>query len=183
MNKFSRITGSIAFWARVIAFLGTIPIMVFQKRIMESAYPDTPNATVFLFDEVFIRFIFLLIVALFLYKKNTNNKTRAIISLYFYLFVTILFSNPIATGISIFLSSRKGPEYLAAKSVILSASQSILYIFTLASNVCFYLSTGSLIASNDDGNQNIKIESDISEKSRTKLVLYSGFLGIFGIDR
>ena len=132
---------------------------------MESAYPDTPNVAVFLFDEVFIRFIFLLIVALFLYKKNTNN--------------LILFSNPIATGISIFLSSRKGPEYLAAKSVIHSASQSILYIFTLASNVCFYLSTGSLIASNDDGNQNIKIESDISEKSRTKLVLYSGFLGIF----
>jgi TM2 domain-containing membrane protein YozV len=181
MKKFSKITGLIAFWTRVIAFFITILVIIFQKQIIKIFHAPTLDVTVFLFDEVFIRCILLVIVGLFYYKKNTNNRNRAIISLYSYLLVTILFSNPVVSSISVMLTGMKNAEYIAAKSIIYSALQSISYIFTLASNVCFYLSTGTLIVFNDNDNQNNEI--DVSEKNRTKLVLYSGFLGIFGIDR
>lgn len=181
MNKFSKITGLIAFWARVIAFFITILVIIFQKQIIKIFHAPTLDVNVFLFDEVFIRCILLVIVGLFCYKKNTNNRNRAIISLYFYLIVTILFSNPVVSSISVMLTGMKSAEYIAAKSIIYSALQSISYIFTLASNVCFYLSTGTLIVL--DYNYNQDNEIDVSEKNRTKLVLYSGFLGIFGVDR
>lgn len=51
----------------------------------------------------------------------------------------------------------------------------------MISTVCFYLSTGTLIVLNDNETKELEIEA--SEKSRTKLILFSGFLGIFGIDR
>ena len=183
MNKFSKVTGLIAFWTRVAVFLGTIFIVVFQKTILNIFHAPELDVTVFPFDEIFIRFVLLLITGLFFYGKKTDNRERAIISLYFYLFVTILFSNPIVSSVSFMLEGMKGTGYIAAKSIISSAIQSILYIFTLAANVCFYLSAGTLIVLNDNGNQNKEIQTDVSEKSRTKLILFSGFLGVFGIDR
>lgn len=181
MNDFSKITGLIAFWTRVVVFVGTILILVFQKQIMKAFYSPTLDVTVFLFDEVFIRFVLLLIVGLFCFRKNMDNRTRAVISLYFYLFVTMLFSNPIVTSFSVMLTGTQGSEYLAAKSIVSSALQSILYVFVFAGNVCFYLSAGTSIFLN--GSRNEENENDASEKSRTKLVLLSGFLGMFGIDR
>lgn len=181
MNKFSKITGLIAFWTRVAAFLCTIFVIVFQKQIVNLFNNSTLNVTVFPFEEILIRFILLLIVGLFCYKRKTNNRNRAIITLYFFLFATILFSNPLVSTISAMLSGMKGSEYLAAKAILSSALQSVTYIFSLISTVCFYLSTGTLIVLND--NENIEVEIEASEKSRTKLVLFSGFLGIFGIDR
>ena len=181
MNKFSKITGLIAFWTRVIAFFTTILVIIFQKQIIKIFHERTFDITIFLFDEVFIQCILLVIVGLFCYKRNTNNRNRAIIALYFFLFVIILFSNPLVSAISVKLAGMKGDEYLAAKSILSSAIYSITSIFTLISTVCFYLSTGTLIFLNDDENKKVEIEA--SEKKRTKLVLYSGFLGIFGIDR
>lgn len=181
MKKFSKITGLIAFWTRMIEFFTTILVIIFQKQIVKRFNDYTLNVTVFPFEEILIGFILLVIVGLFCYKRNTNNRNRAIISLYSYLLVTILFSNPVLYRISVMLAGMKSAEYIAAKSIIYSALQLITYIFTLASNVCFYLSTGTLIVFNDNDNQNNEI--DVSEKNRTKLVLYSGFLGIFGIDR
>lgn len=181
MEKFSKITGLIAFWTRMIEFFTTILVIIFQKQIVKRFNDYTLNVTVFPFEEILIGFILLVIVGLFCYKRNTNNRNRAIISLYSYLLVTILFSNPVLYRISVMLAGMKSAEYIAAKSIIYSALQLITYIFTLASNVCFYLSTGALIVFNDNDNQNNEI--DVSEKNRTKLVLYSGFLGIFGIDR
>lgn len=181
MKKFSKITGLIAFWTRMIEFFTTILVIIFQKQIVKRFNDYTVNVTVFPFEEILIGFILLVIVGLFCYKRNTNNRNRAIISLYSYLLVTILFSNPVLYRISVMLAGMKDAEYIAAKSIIYSALQLITYIFTLASNVCFYLSTGTLIVFNDNDNQNNEI--DVSEKNRTKLVLYSGFLGIFGIDR
>lgn len=181
MKKFSKITGLIAFWTRMIEFFITILVIIFQKQIVKRFNDYTLNVTVFPFEEILIGFILLVIVGLFCYKRNTNNRNRAIISLYSYLLVTILFSNPVLYRISVMLAGMKGAEYIAAKSIIYYALQLITYIFTLASNVCFYLSTGTLIVFNDNDNQNNEI--DVSEKNRTKLVLYSGFLGIFGIDR
>lgn len=181
MNKFSKITGLIAFWTRVVAFLCTIFVIVFQKQIVKLFNNSTLNVTVFPFEEIIIRFILLVIVGLFCYKRKTNNRNRAIIALYFFLFATILFSNPLVSTISAMLSGMKGSEYLAAKAILSSALQSVTYIFTLISNVCFYLSTGTLIVLNDNETKELKIEA--SEKSRTKLILFSGFLGIFGIDR
>ncbi len=183
MNKFPKTTGLISFWTRVIIFLGTILITIFQKQIMRIFYSPTLDITIFPFEDVFITFVLLLIVGLFYYKKNINKRSRAIISLYFYLLVTVLFSNPLVSNISAMLTGMKGSEYMVAKSVLSTALQSILYIFVLTSNVCFYLSVGALIVSNDNDNHNKEIETDVSEKSRTKLILYSGFLGIFGIDR
>lgn len=181
MKKFSKITGLIAFWTGMIEFFITILVIIFQKQIVKRFNDYTLNVTVFPFEEILIGFILLVIVGLFCYKRNTNNRNRAIISLYSYLLVTILFSNPVLYRISVMLAGMKSDEYIAAKSIIYSALQLITYIFTLASNVCFYLSTGALIVFNDNDNQNNEI--DVSEKNRTKLVLYSGFLGIFGIDR
>ena len=181
MNKFSKITGLIAFWTRVAAFLCTIFVIVFQKQIVKLFSESTLNVTVFLYEEILIRFVLLVIVGLFCYIKKTNNRNRAIIALYFFLFATILFSNPFVSIISAMLSGMKGSEYLAAKAILSSALQAITYIFTLISTVCFYLSTGTLIVSNDNENKELEIEA--SEKSRTKLILFSGFLGIFGIDR
>lgn len=181
MKKFSKITGLIAFWTRVIAFFTTILVIIFQKQIVKRFNDYTLNVTVFPFEEILIEFILLVIVGLFCYKRNTNNRNRAIIALYFFLFVTILFSNPLVSAISVNLAGMKGDEYLAAKTILSFALQSITYIFTLISTECFYLSTGTLIFLNDD--ENIKVEIEASEKNRTKLVLYSGFLGIFGIDR
>ncbi len=181
MNKFSKITGLIAFWTRVAAFLCTIFVIVFQKQIVKLFSESTLNVTVFLYEEILIRFVLLVIVGLFCYIKKTNNRNRAIIALYFFLFITLLFSNPFVSTISAMLSGMKGSEYLAAKAILSSALQSITYIFTLISTVCFYLSTGTLIVSNDNENKELEIEA--SEKSRTKLILFSGFLGIFGIDR
>lgn len=181
MNKFSKITGLIAFWTRVAAFLCTIFVIVFQKQIVKLFNDSTLNVIVFPFEEILIRFILLVIVGLFCYKRNTNNRNRAIIALYFFLFATILFSNPLVSVISAMLSGMKGSEYLAAKAILSSALQSITYIFTLISTVCFYLSTGTLIVLNDNETKELEIEA--SEKSRTKLILFSGFLGIFGIDR
>lgn len=181
MNKFSKITGLIAFWTSLVDFAGSILILIFQKQIMKSFNSPNLNATVFLFDVLLTKFVLLLIVGLFCYIQKTNNRTRAIISLYFYLLVTILFSNPLVVSVSSMMAGAKGSEYLAAKAVISNALHSILYIFTLVSTLCFYLSTGALIVLND--NQNKEIEAEVSEKSRTKLILFSGFLGIFGIDR
>lgn len=181
MNKFSKITGLIAFWTRVAAFLCTIFVIVFQKQIVKLFSESTPNVTVFPFEEILIRFVLLVIVGLFCYIKKTNNRNRAIIALYFFLFITLLFSNPFVSTISAMLSGMKGSEYLAAKAILSSALQSITYIFTLISTVCFYLSTGTLIVLNDNETKELEIEA--SEKSRTKLILFSGFLGIFGIDR
>ncbi len=181
MNKFSKITGLIAFWTRVVAFLCTIFVIVFQKQIVKLFNNSTLNVTVFPFEEILIRFILLVIVGLFCYKRKTNNRNRAIIALYFFLFATILFSNPLVSTISAMLSGMKGSEYLAAKAILSSALQSVTYIFTLISSVCFYLSTGTLIVLNDNETKELEIEA--SEKSRTKLILFSGFLGIFGIDR
>ncbi len=181
MNKFSKITGLIAFWTSLVDFAGSILILIFQKQIMKSFNLPNLNATVFLFDVLLTKFVLLLIVGLFCYIQKTNNRTRAIISLYFYLLVTILFSNPLVVSVSSMMAGTKGSEYLAAKAVISNALHSILYIFTLVSTLCFYLSTGALIVLND--NQNKEIEAEVSEKSRTKLILFSGFLGIFGIDR
>ena len=181
MNKFSKITGFIAFWTSLVDFAGSILILIFQKQIMKSFNSPNLNATVFLFDVLLTKFVLLLIVGLFCYIQKTNNRTRAIISLYFYLLVTILFSNPLVVSVSSMMAGAKGSEYLAAKAVISNALHSILYIFTLVSTLCFYLSTGALIVLND--NQNKEIEAEVSEKSRTKLILFSGFLGIFGIDR
>ena len=181
MNKFSKITGLIAFWTRVAAFLCTIFVIVFQKQIVKLFSESTLNVTVFLYEEILIRFVLLVIVGLFCYIKKTNNRNRAIIALYFFLFITLLFSNPFVSTISAMLSGMKGSEYLAAKAILSSALQSITYIFTLISTVCFYLSTGTLIVLNDNETKELEIEA--SEKSRTKLILFSGFLGIFGIDR
>ena len=181
MNKFSKITGLIAFWTSLVDFAGSILILIFQKQIMKSFNSPNLNVTVFLFDVLLTKFVLLLIVGLFCYIQKTNNRTRAIISLYFYLLVTILFSNPLVVSVSTMMAGAKGSEYLAAKAVISNALHSILYIFTLVSTLCFYLSTGALIVLND--NQNKEIEAEVSEKSRTKLILFSGFLGIFGIDR
>lgn len=181
MNKFSKITGLIAFWTRVAAFLCTIFVIVFQKQIVKLFSESTLNVTVFLYEEILIRFVLLVIVGLFCYIKKTNNRNRAIIALYFFLFITLLFSNPFVSTISAMLSGMKGSEYLAAKAILSSALQSITYIFTLISTVCFYLSTGTLIVLNDNENKEVEIEA--SEKNRTKLILFSGFLGIFGIDR
>lgn len=181
MNKFSKITGLIAFWTSLVDFAGSILILIFQKQIMKSFNSPNLNATVFLFDVLLTKFVLLLIVGLFCYIQKTNNRTRAIISLYFYLLVTILLSNPLVVSVSSMMAGAKGSEYLAAKAVISNALHSILYIFTLVSTLCFYLSTGALIVLND--NQNKEIEAEVSEKSRTKLILFSGFLGIFGIDR
>ena len=181
MNKFSKITGLIAFWTRVAAFLCTIFVIVFQKQIVKLFSESTLNVTVFLYEEILIRFVLLVIVGLFCYIKKTNNRNRAIIALYFFLFITLLFSNPFVSTISAMLSGMKGSEYLAAKAILSSALQSITYIFTLISTVCFYLSTGTLIVLNDNETKELEIEA--SEKTRTKLILFSGFLGIFGIDR
>ena len=69
MNKFSKITGLISFWTRVIIFLGTILITIFQKQIMRIFYSPTLDITIFPFEDVFITFVLLLIVGLFYYKK------------------------------------------------------------------------------------------------------------------
>ena len=181
MNKFSKITGLIAFLTRVAAFLCTIFVIVFQKQIVNPFHDATLNVTVFPFEEILFGFVLLVIVGVFCYKRKTNNRNRAIISLYFFLFAEILFSNPFVSNILIALSGMKGSEYVAAKINLSVALVYRTYIFTLISNVCFYLSTGTLIVLNDNENKELEIET--SKKSRTKLILFSGFLGIFGIDR
>ena len=181
MNKFSKITGLISFWTKVAEFLGMIIIIIFQKSFRKLFNASNLNVTVFPYGEVFVSFALLLIVGFFCFKKDSYNKNRAIICLYFYLFVTILFSNPLVLTTSALLGSIKGDQYLAAKSILTATMNSVLYIFILTSRVCFYLSAGSLIVSKD--NENNENVISVSEKSRTKLTLYSAFLGIFGIDR
>ena len=183
MNKFSKITGIISFWSNLIVFLGTVLIIVFQRQILKifSLDPAVLNCFIFPVKEFFLSLLLLLLVAVFCFHTKTNNKNRAILSLYFYLLVTILFSNPLISYISNMINSVMGHIYLSASSYMSNALQLFLYIFTLVSTICFYLSAGSLIVLGDTENK--ETSAELSNKQKRNLVLFSGFLGAFGVDR
>ena len=72
---------------------------------------------------------------------------------------------------------------MAACSLLSSAAFVPMSVLGLITAPCFYLSAGSIIVSSKTSSEVINVIENVSDKKRTALVLYSAFLGVFGVDR
>lgn len=180
MKKFSKITGQIAFWSKLVVLTVTVLFTILQRLVLTKELQNFEDF-VFPFMNFLENIIILLIIGLFC-KKNADSKAQAIMALYFYLFVTVAFTflNPIFYNFSMHHGKL---ENYTASFILSSKINGISYIFAVTSSVCFYLSVATSMFLHDSEKQESENEFLISDKSRTKLVLYSAFLGIFGIDR
>ncbi|UTC67814.1 MULTISPECIES: TM2 domain-containing protein [unclassified Treponema] len=186
MNKFSKVTGLIAFWVELSLIIAIILLIFFQKSIAGiyfSSLDEYKDIFIVPWQEIIKNFIFLFLLGIFCLKSNSNKRVYGILILYFYILITIIFDNPFSASTSFIAMSKKGVNYLAFFSAFNSAQNSILYIFILIRNISFILSAGSMIVKNESRYLEVKNDENISRKSRTSLILYSAFLGFLGIDR
>ena len=186
MNKFSKVTGLIAFWIELSLLIAIILLIFFQKSIVGrylSSLDEYKDIFIVPWQEIIKNFIFFFLLGIFCLKSNSNEREYGILTLYFYILITIIFDNPFSVSALFIAVSQKGVNYLTFFSAFNSAQNSILYIFILIRNISFILSAGSMIVKSESRYLEIKNNKRISPKSRTYLILYSAFLGFLGIDR
>ena len=186
MNKFSKVTGLIAFWTELSLIIAIILLIFFQKSIVGiylSSLDEYKDIFIVPWQEIIKNFIFFFLLRIFCLKSNSNERIYGILTLYFYILITIIFDNPFSVSALFIAVSQKGVNYLTFFSAFNSAQNSILYIFILIRNISFILSAGSMIVKSESRYLEIKNNKRISPKSRTYLILYSAFLGFLGIDR
>ena len=186
MNKFSKVTGLIAFWTELSLIIAIILLIFFQKSIVGiylSSLDEYKDIFIVPWQEIIKNFIFFFLLGIFCLKSNSNEREYGILTLYFYILITIIFDNPFSVSALFIAMSQKGVNYLTFFSAFNSAQNSILYIFILIRNISFILSAGSMIVKSESRYLEIKNDKRISPKSRTSLILYSAFLGFLGIDR
>jgi len=187
MNKFSKVTGLIAFWTELSLLIAIILLIFFQNSIVGiylSSLDEYKDIFIVPWQEIIKNFIFFFLLGIFCLKSNSNEREYGILTLYFYILITIIFDNPFSVSALFIAVSQKGVNYLTFFSAFNSAQNySILYIFILIRNISFILSAGSMIVKSESRYLEIKNNKRISPKSRTYLILYSAFLGFLGIDR
>ena len=186
MNKFSKVTGLIAFWTELSLLIAIILLIFFQKSVVViylSSLDEYKDIFIVPWQEIIENFIFFFLLGIFCLKSNSNEREYGILTLYFYILITIIFDNPFSVSALFIAVSQKGVNYLTFFSAFNSAQNSILYIFILIRNISFILSAGSMIVKSESRYLEIKNNKRISPKSRTYLILYSAFLGFLGIDR
>ncbi len=182
MSKFAKTVGVIAFCARAAILAATAAATIFQHGIIATYMPNAAHITIIPWGDFFSNALLLALAGILCFRKKGDTRNRALIALYFHILAAFLFWNPMAASVSMMLASTKGAAYIAAKSALASTTSSLTYMFHIAGNAGFYMAAGSMIATPNDSPGGT-VSANASEKSRARLVLYSGLLGFLGIDR
>ncbi len=186
MNRFSKITAVIAFWSTLALFAAVLLITVFQKHCMSFYFqsPDMYAGIVIIPWQTLIHCVLTAVITgLYLLKARKSPRTAAILALYFYGGVTVIFKSPLTDiGTALYVARYYGAAFLAVHSAFHSLTALFSFFFLAVAVPSFILSAGSAIIQ-PESPVSETVKTAISAKKRSTVILFSAFLGYFGADR